>query len=107
MNTKQKAVDVLAVMDRSAEVMCDEAAPIVADVDVAADLRDGADELEAEVERLKKELNNRPTYGDVLEMRSALEWIAKGNTTKADMIAAAKEALADVAQRQLEATKAA
>ncbi len=45
MNTKQKAVDVLAVMDRSAEVMCDEAAPIVSDLDVAADLRDGADEL--------------------------------------------------------------
>jgi hypothetical protein len=68
---------------------------------------DLAEELKAKVERLERQLAAAPKPADMWAMRYALDWIAEGNMTKADMIAKAKKALAEIAQRKLEATKAA
>lgn len=64
-------------------------------------------ELTQRVESLEQQLAAAPKPADMWAMRYALDWIAKGNMTKADMIATAKKSLAEIAQRKLEAAKAA
>lgn len=53
-----------------------------------------ADELEAEVERLKADLSARPQHSNVDILLRALEWVSWTTSKKADIRAAAAEAVA-------------